>query len=438
MQICASPTNNHEHCPNARQFTAMGSHWDRHQLFTLLEAVYATPCFECLQRSPVPKKIHSPQQCFECSSTPSAEILGLQKARAWPPASTIHSFRPWAWQSSSPACHPSLTSTSPVPRRPPLCSRLGILVISGREPCLPSGDCSHEPTARYRNLLTLSPTGYFDWTYRSLRRQGFWCSFPQAQPLFAPAGKLRKQWLACRWKWVAEALLHSLSPVAWKILAFPRIVQSVSTTNAAELHSAAATCCTRGDPYVNGHVIYLAPAQTPEAVAPFSCYISLFRSTGFSPDFLTFLPSYSSKEAPIMQLFCCWFDRTVQEAFLDFHFLQMTWQYLNTLIRKGEIDAKRDFPIKTSSFSLIVSLIYYILEIRVDSPIKISSLYFLWSWAWNIYSARHVEVSNIWTVEILILFSECELILRSRPRVYFFSDRELEICLSRLEAHMPC
>ena len=70
-----------------------------------------------------------------------------------------------------------------------------------------------------------------------------------------------------RWKWVAEALLHSLSPVAWKILAFPRIGQSVSATNAAELHSAAAICCTWGDPYVNGHVIYLA--QTPEVVAPF-------------------------------------------------------------------------------------------------------------------------------------------------------------------------
>ena len=35
--------------------------------------------------------------------------------------------------------------------------------------------------------------------------------------------------------------------VAWKILAFPRIGQSVSATNAAELHSAAAICCTWGD-----------------------------------------------------------------------------------------------------------------------------------------------------------------------------------------------
>ena len=136
-------------------------------------------------------------QCFECSSTPSVEILGLRKAAAWTPASTIHPFRPRACQSTSPACYSLLTSTSPVPRRPPLCSRLGLLVRSGRGPCLPSGDRSHEPTARHRNLLALSPAGYFDWTYRSLRRQGFWCSFPQARPLFASAGKLRKQWLAC-------------------------------------------------------------------------------------------------------------------------------------------------------------------------------------------------------------------------------------------------
>ena len=124
-----------------------------------------------------------------------------------------------------------------------------------------------------------------------------------------------------RWKWVAEALLHSLSPVAWKILAFPRIGQSVSATNAAELHSAAAICCTWGDPYVNGHMIYLAPAQTPEAVAPFSRCISLFPSTGRFLARSSHAPALLFlKRGTNLVVICCWFDRTVQEAFLDFQF----------------------------------------------------------------------------------------------------------------------
>ena len=94
--------------------------------------------------SPFSRKIYlAPQQCFECSSTPSAEIMGLRKAAAW--TSTIHPFGPWACQSTSPACNPSLTSTSPVSRRPPLCSRLGILVWSGRRPCLLSGEIAAMP-----------------------------------------------------------------------------------------------------------------------------------------------------------------------------------------------------------------------------------------------------------------------------------------------------
>ena len=129
-----------------------------------------------------------------------------------------------------------------------------------------------------------------------------------------------------RWKWVAEALLHSLSPVAWKILAFPRrsTGQSVSATNAAELHSAAAICSTWGDPYVNGHVIYWA--QTPEAVAPFHAAFHFFAALVsrqiFTPALL-FL-----KRGINRAVVCYWFCRTVQEAFLEFHFLPMTWQHL--------------------------------------------------------------------------------------------------------------
>ena len=47
-------------------------------------------------------------------------------------------------------------------------------------------------------------------------------------------------------------------PVKFRQERWLHIWQSVSTTNAAKLHSATAICCTWGDLYVNGHVIYLA------------------------------------------------------------------------------------------------------------------------------------------------------------------------------------
>ena len=47
-----------------------------------------------------------------------------------------------------------------------------------------------------------------------------------------------------------------------------------------------------------------------------------------------------------------------------------------------------DSPIKTSSLYFLWSWAWdtYFSKSEVDSPIKTSSLYFLWSWAWNIYS----------------------------------------------------
>ena len=139
-----------------------------------------------------------------------------------------------------------------------------------------------------------------------------------------------------RWKWVAEASLHSLSPVAWKILAFPCIGQSVSATNAAELHSAA-TCCTWGNPYVNGHVMHLASAETSEAVATFSRCISLFRSTGFSQILSQSCPPLPQKRHKSgSHLLLVW--SYCPGGFSRFSFSADDPVVPNTLIRKGEID----------------------------------------------------------------------------------------------------
>ena len=85
-------------------------------------------------------------------------------------------------------------------------------------------------------------------------------------------------------------------------------------------------------------------------LAPFSGCISLFHSTGFSPDLLTFLPSSSSKEAQIGQSFFA--DLIVlSRRLFSISFSTVDLAVPNTLIRKGEIGAKNDSPIKTSSFN---------------------------------------------------------------------------------------
>ena len=96
---------------------------------------------------------------------------------------------------------------------------------------------------------------------------------------------------------------------------------------------------------------------------------------------------------------CCWFDRTVQEAFLEYHFQPMTWQYLIHWSGKTKliIDAKNDSLIKTSVFFSDRELTIFILEMWIDCPIETLSLYFLWSWAWDTYFSKSEVDSPIKT-----------------------------------------
>ena len=132
-------------------------------------------------------------------------------------------------------------------------------------------------------------------------------------------------------------------------------------------------------------------------------------------DMLWFLARFSHVPALLFlkrgtnrAVICCWFDRTVQEAFLEFHFSTDDLAVPNTLIRKEKIDKMPKTILRSWARVFYFSdreLEKFILEMWVDSPIKTSSLYFLWSWAWDTYFSKSEVDSPIKTSSLYFLWS---------------------------------